>query len=136
MLRDVCRAVLRGEGVRGPVALTIHLVDETAIARLNARHRRLATPTDVLSFPLVPSADADEFVLPPGASDDLGDVVISYPRALAQAEEYGHAPERELGYLAAHGLLHILGHDHEEVMERVRMRQREEAALTSVGLTR
>jgi probable rRNA maturation factor len=76
------------------------------------------------------------FVLPPDQPANLGDVVVSYPRAIAQAEEFGHSPERELGYLVAHGVLHVLGYDHEEEADRRHMRQREEEALGAIGLTR
>jgi probable rRNA maturation factor len=132
----VCRTVLEGEGVDGAVRLALHLVDDAAIAELNATHRGLDRPTDVLSFPLVEREAYDRFALPPAEPLELGDIVISYPRVLAQAAEFGHSPERELGFLTAHGLLHILGHDHEEPGERARMREREEAALTAVGLSR
>ena len=126
--------------------VTVHLVLDAEIARLNARHRGIDRATDVLSFPLdVPPTVAGlagdrlggrAFVAPPGEPRELGDIVISYPRVLAQAAEYGHSVERELGYLVAHGLLHILGHDHEEAEERAVMRAREEAALAAVGLVR
>ena len=144
-IRRLCSAVLRGEGVAERCALGISLVDDDEIARLNARYRAVDRPTDVLSFPLDPpsrrgaaasGAEHAAFVAPPGRRRELGDVVISYPRAVAQAGEYGHSLERELGYLIAHGLLHILGHDHEEERERTLMRQREEEALAQVGLTR
>ena len=91
-------------------------------------------PTDVLSFALADGTD--EFALPPGVPRELGDVVVSYPRAVAQAEEYGHSVERELAYLVVHGVLHILGHDHELPAEQAAMRAREEAALALVGLAR
>ena len=128
--------MLTGEGLTGPSAVSISLVDDDEIRRLNRRLRGIDRATDVLSFPLVSSAEGPTFVLPPGAVQELGDIVISYPRALAQAGEYGHSAERELGYLVAHGLLHILGHDHEEAAERALMRAREEAALAAVGLRR
>jgi len=63
-------------------------------------------------------------------------VIVSYPRAVAQAEEYGHSVERELAYLIVHGILHIMGHDHEVPDEQAVMREREEAAMIAVGLTR
>jgi probable rRNA maturation factor len=128
--------VLEREEVMGAVRLSIHLVDDATIAALNAKHRGLDRPTDVLSFALLECGEQDRFVLPPAERLELGDIVISYPRVLAQAEEFGHSRERELGFLTAHGLLHILGHDHEESEERVRMRDREEAVLTAVGLSR
>jgi probable rRNA maturation factor len=133
-LRAVCTAALAGEGVTGPVILTLTLVDDEEIRKINRQHRQIDRPTDVLSFPLVD--ETNEFALPPGAPRDLGDVVVSYPRAVAQAEEYGHPVERELAYLVVHGVLHILGHDHEIPSEQAVMRAREEAALAVVGLVR
>ena len=67
---------------------------------------------------------------------NLGDVVVSFPRAMEQAREYGHSPERELAYLVAHGVLHVLGYDHEEDADQRRMREREEEALGPLGFTR
>jgi probable rRNA maturation factor len=133
-LRKVCAAALAGEGVTGPVILTLTLVDDDEIRAINREHRRIDRPTDVLSFPLIDGTDG--FALPPGAPRELGDVVVSYPRAVAQAEEYGHPVERELAYLVVHGVLHILGHDHEIPAEQAVMRAREEAALAVVGLVR
>jgi probable rRNA maturation factor len=114
--------------------LTLTLVDDDEIHQLNRQHRDVDRPTDVLSFPLMDGTDS--FALPPGVPRELGDVVVSYPRAVAQAEEYGHSVERELAYLVVHGVLHILGHDHEVPAERSVMRAREEAALAVVGLLR
>lgn len=138
-LRSVCEAALRGEGVTGPVVLTITLVDDEEIRQVNQQHRGIDKATDVLSFPLIAGSDDTSdgtFALPPGTPRELGDVVVSYPRAVAQADEYGHSVERELAYLIVHGVLHILGHDHEERDEQAIMRAREEAALLVAGLTR
>ena len=76
------------------------------------------------------------FVLPPRVRRHLGDIVLSWPRAVAQAAEYGHSVEREAAYLAVHGLLHLLGHDHELPAEAETMRAREEAILAPLGLSR
>lgn len=113
--------------------VTLHLTTDHAIRELNAKHRGLDVATDVLSFPLV---DVEPFALPPGQPVDFGDVVISYPRALEQAEEFGHSVDREVAYLVAHGMLHILGYDHEEDADRERMRAKEEAVLQPLGFTR
>jgi probable rRNA maturation factor len=133
-LRAVCAAALAGEGVTGPVVLTITVVDDDEIREINRDHRGIDKATDVLSFPLVD--DETTFALPPGVPRELGDVIVSYPRTVAQAEEYGHSVQRELAYLVVHGVLHIMGHDHEEPEEQAVMRAREEAALAVVGLTR
>lgn len=111
---------------------SLHFVSDPTIAGLNREHRGQDTVTDVLSFPL----HSTEFVLPPGEPLHLGDVVISYPRAVAQAEAYGHAVEREIAYLVAHGVLHILGYNHEEEAEREQMRRKEEEALQPLGFVR
>jgi probable rRNA maturation factor len=116
-------------------AISLHLVDDAEIRALNRLHRQIDAATDVLSFPLQPSP-AGEFVLPPGAPVHLGDVVVSHPRAVAQAAEYGHAISREVAYLVAHGVLHILGYDHEDAEDQRRMRQREEEVLQPRGFTR
>ncbi len=112
--------------------IALHLVSDASIQALNAEHRSLDARTDVLSFPI----HGDGFVTPPGEPINLGDVVVSYPRAVDQADEYGHSVEREIAYLVAHGALHILGYDHEIDADKTRMRQREEAALEPLGYTR
>lgn len=136
-IKAACATALAGEGVSGPVVLTITLVDDDEIRQVNLQHRNIDKATDVLSFPLIDEADgAPVFALPPGVPRELGDVIVSYPRAVAQAEEYGHSVERELAYLIVHGVLHIMGHDHEAPDEQALMRAREEAAMIAVGLTR
>lgn len=83
--------------------------------------------------------DADAAATAGGPSSGpryLGDLAISYERVVAQAAEYGHSVRRELCYLVAHGTLHLLGFDHETEAERAAMREREEAALDNLGITR
>jgi probable rRNA maturation factor len=128
----LARTIVSRELSSGSYTLSLHLVSDAAIRTLNASHRQNDAATDVLSFPLY----EPDFVLPPGQPIALGDVVVSYPRAAAQASEYGHSVERELAYLVAHGVLHVLGYDHEEEKDRRVMRQREEEALTPLGFTR
>ena len=115
--------------------ISLHLVTDETISELNARHRGKDAPTDVLSFPLHEQG-GEHFVVPPGQPLHLGDVVVSYPKAVEQAEEFGHSVEREVAYLVAHGVLHILGYDHENDADRQRMRDKEEAALQPLGFTR
>ncbi|MBI2938951.1 MAG: rRNA maturation RNase YbeY [Chloroflexi bacterium] len=126
-LEQSIRRVLTAEGVGGLVEIGLTVTDDDGIRALNREYRGLDAPTDVLSFPL--EGGTGEFVTPAGQARQLGDVVISYPRAEAQAGEYGHSRERELAYLAVHGVLHLLGYDHETEADRARMREREEAAL-------
>jgi probable rRNA maturation factor len=116
-----------------PITIALHLVSDDRIRQLNAAHRGQDTHTDVLSFPL---QAGDEFVVPAGEPINLGDVVVSYPRATEQATEFGHSTDREVAYLVAHGVLHILGYDHEVEPDKTRMRAREEEALQPLGFTR
>ncbi|MGQ9674225.1 MAG: rRNA maturation RNase YbeY [Chloroflexota bacterium] len=129
MLRRAIEKALMAEGIGGTVEVSLVITDDDEVRELNATYRGVDQPTDVLSFPqLVPGQDYG-FVLPPGQAQHLGDVIISFPRAVEQAEEYGHSLERELSYLTVHGVLHLLGYDHQKEAERRIMRSKEEAAL-------
>jgi probable rRNA maturation factor len=132
---ELVRSIVASELHAGDYTVTLHLVGDESIRALNAEHRGKDVHTDVLSFPLH-DPNGMRFVLPPDQPASLGDVVVSYPRVLEQAAEFGHPAERELGYLVAHGMLHLLGFDHEQEDERRRMRQREESALVPLGFTR
>ncbi len=131
-LRRVAAGILAREGLPPDSRISLIVVGEPEIQALNRQHRGKDAPTDVLSFPL----RTEDFPLPPGEPPHLGDVVLCWPVAVRQAEEYGHRLEREVAYLFAHGLLHLLGYDHEAPEEQRAMREREEAALRAVGLTR
>ena len=105
--------------------------------------RNIDRATDVLSFPMIGGMLKDATpaellgcVDPETGALELGDLVICVDRAKEQAAEYGHSVRRELGYLSAHGLLHLCGYDHETDEERAQMREREEAALSKCCLTR
>jgi probable rRNA maturation factor len=135
VLSTLVDALVRRHLPPGEYTLGLHLVGDDTIRELNQEHRDKDVHTDVLSFPLHDPSGM-RFVLPPGQPINLGDVVVSYPRMLVQAGEYGHSPARELGYLLAHGVLHVLGFDHEQDVDRRRMRQAEEEALAPLGLTR
>ena len=121
----------------------VTLVDDEAIRQLNQRFRGIDRPTDVLSFPMIDGmlAEASPAALlgcvdPETGALELGDLVICPARAAEQAQDYGHSLQRELGYLCAHGMLHLLGYDHEDEDERAVMRQKEEKALAALSLSR
>jgi probable rRNA maturation factor len=107
-LRTLALALLEAEGIDGPWALGIEFVGESRMQALNAEHRELDEVTDVLAFPL---DGRDQ--LPEGLERQLGDVVICHAQAVRQAGEAGVAPLDEVRTLVVHGLLHLLGHDHE-----------------------
>jgi len=109
--------------------------DDATIRQLNKEYRGIDAPTDVLSFALAEGCEepldyGEEEELPP---ELLGDIVISLPRAREQAEEYGHPLTREVLYLTVHGLLHLLGYDHQSEEEKREMRAEEERFLQAEG---
>ena len=131
LLRRVTAEALRREEVEGGVALSVVITDDEAVQELNRQFRDVDAPTDVLAFG---SGEEGDFVTSPGGSAYLGDVVISYPRAVAQAEEYGHSINRELALLAVHGVLHLSGYDHLDEAERMEMWARQNEILESLVL--
>ena len=130
-LRDGVARVLTAEGV-SQAAVGVVITGDAALRDLNRRYRGEDAPTDVLSFAFDESTS--EFVLPPGESRRLGEVVVSLPTARRQAKQAGHSLERELALLTVHGLLHLLGYDHATGDEERVMRSREAALLTSLGV--
>jgi probable rRNA maturation factor len=131
LLRRVTTEVLRREGVEDEVALSVVITDDEAVRELNRQFRDVDAPTDVLAFG---SGEESDFVTALGEPAYLGDVVISYPRAVVQAEEYGHSINRELALLAVHGVLHLLGYDHVNEAERVEMWAIQNGVLESLPL--
>ena len=135
LVRRCCHAVLELEQFEGSAEVDVSLVDNQQIHAINLEQRGIDAPTDVLSFPLGEDGVYDKN--PATGAYMLGDIVISMERALAQSEEYGHSLQREVGYLSVHSMLHLLGYDHVEGgLEAVRMREKEEAVMLSVGLPR
>lgn len=134
LFERVARAVLAAEGLRGRLELGLTIVDAEGMREINREQRGVDAPTDVLSFPLIDWTHPSPFVVPPDGVLHLGDIVLCAPIAVQQAEEYGHSVERELAYLFAHGLLHLLGYDHEDPAQQAEMRRREEAALAAAGV--
>ncbi|MEN6350022.1 MAG: rRNA maturation RNase YbeY [Syntrophomonas sp.] len=116
--------------------LSIMIVDNSYIQELNFIYRAQNTPTDVLSFAMNELGEDELDFDVPGEVNVLGDIVISLERAANQCEEYGHSLERELGYLVVHGMLHLLGYDHENEEESREMRILEESIMQAVKLER
>ena len=135
LIRRCCHAVLRMEEFYDPAEISVTFVDNEQIRELNAQYRNKDTSTDVLSFPMGENGVYD--INHDTGAKILGDIVISMETAQEQAERFGHGLEREVGYLTAHSMLHLLGYDHENGgMERVRMREKEELVMTQLGLPR
>lgn len=143
LLKSCIETALAEEGVDVPCEVDVLITDDEGIHQINLEQREVDRPTDVLSFPMFyfrpgkpPKGDAMD-IDPETGLLPLGDMVISYQRAQAQAEEYGHSVQRELGYLAVHSVLHLLGYDHmDEGEEKRQMREREEAIMSALRLER
>ena len=121
--------------------VSILLVENEEIQRINREYRNKDCVTDVLSFPMLEMKDG-KFEVKPDEMDMedgmlfLGDIVVSVPKAIEQAKEYGHGNERELAFLTLHGLMHLLGYDHESPQRDAVMEEKQERILSEIGLTR
>ena len=114
------------------VEVSLTLVGEEEIQELNRTYRQVDKVTDVLSFPQYD----DLHDLPKEGELLLGDVVICKKRALRQAQDFGHSPEREMVYLFIHSICHLLGYDHMEEEDKSEMRAKEEAVMRRLCLER
>jgi probable rRNA maturation factor len=133
LVRRCCNAVLRMENFPYPAEISVTFVNNEQIRELNKQYRSKDMATDVLSFPMGEDGVYDENHST--GAKILGDVVISMEKAVEQAELYGHSLEREVGYLTAHSMLHLLGYNHEDGgIERVHMREKEEQVMVQLGL--
>ena len=93
------------------VSIEVDFVDDERIHQINREYRHVDRPTDVISFAFDDAVEG-EVAIKGGPVHDLGVIVISIPRALSQAKDYGHSEKREITFLFVHGLLHLLGYDH------------------------
>ena len=132
LVRRCCNAVLRMENFQGAAEVSVTFANNEQIHELNKMHRNVDAPTDVLSYPM--GEDGKYDIDPATNAKILGDIVISMEKAVEQADRFGHTLQREVGYLTAHSMLHLLGYDHEEPLEKVHMREKEELVMTQLGL--
>ncbi len=144
-IRSVVAGVLSIEPEWSRENVSVVIADDDSVAELNRAHRGVNGATDVLSFSNYhsgqyygeddsPNAEPDgaEFVLPPGYESDLGEVIISYPQVGRQAREAGHTVQKELAIMLAHGILHLLGYDHERESEAAEMLSMQNRALAAL----
>ena len=133
LIRRCCNAVLTMEEFPGSVEVSVTLVNNKQIRELNNEYREIDRVTDVLSFPMGENGKYDTD--PSTGAKMLGDIVISMEKAVEQADRFGHSLQREIGYLTAHSMLHLLGYDHEDNgLQRLRMREKEEKVMSLLGL--
>jgi probable rRNA maturation factor len=137
-LREIAEKTLQAEGIAPPVEMGLVITSAEAVQQLNKTYRGEDEPTDVLAFQMFPQTEPKRelsFVTPPDGIRHLGEVVISYTQAVQQAQEQGHSVEQEIALLTVHGVLHLLGWDHEQPQERQRMRAEEEEILRKLSFS-
>lgn len=120
----------------GDAELSLSFVDNETIRKINAQYRNKDQVTDVISFALEEKVEGEAEIVGVTIPRMLGDIIVSVPKAREQAEAYGHSFERELGFLVVHGLLHLLGYDHQTPAEEKEMFSLQEEILTAFGLPR
>lgn len=125
--------------------VNVLLTDNPSIHEMNLTNRGIDRPTDVLSFPMNDFPEPADFDALESCVDAfhpetgellLGDIVISYEKAVEQADAYQHSIEREIAFLTAHSMLHLMGYDHESEKERMDMEERQEAILKILNINR
>lgn len=116
--------------------VSITFVTNEAIQEINREYRDKDQPTDVISFALEEIGEGETVIIAEGMPRVLGDIIISTERTDEQAAEYGHSFERELGFLAVHGFLHLLGYDHMTEEDEKVMFGKQDEILQSYGLGR
>ena len=131
IIEKVVNKAFEVEGVK-KASCSIIIVDNTFIHKLNKEYRGIDRVTDVISFAL----EDDKSMIIPDDIRLLGDVYICLDKAREQAKEYGHSLERELCFLAVHGVYHLLGYDHENEEEAKIMFKKQEEVLMEYGITR
>ena len=128
LLERAARFTLDLEPDSADADITIVLTDDAQLHELNREFLGVDAPTDVLSFP-------SEEIDPETGAQYLGDIIISIPRAMLQAQAGGHPVEAEVQLLVVHGTLHLLGHDHAEAEEKARMWQAQAEVMSRLGLS-
>ena len=139
-VEDVCNYSLKFEECNFEAEISVTFTDNENIQIINREHRNIDSPTDVLSFPML-EFDEDGNVIDDEYEYDsdeivLGDIVISLERAAKQAEDYGYSLKREVAFLTAHSMLHLLGYDHMDAEEEKVMFSKQEQILEDLGITR
>ena len=117
--------------------ISITLTVPEIIKNINKKYRNIDNPTDVLSFPMFQKEEINLLIKQNYEIEDiLGDIIISIPKVREQAVEYGHSFERELSYMIVHGFYHLMGYDHIEEKDKLKMRPKEEKILQDLNITR
>lgn len=126
LIEKVIMESLKVEGLSSEVEVSISFVDNEEIKELNRAYRGVDKSTDVLSFPL-----DDDIIVPIPL---LGDIIISMETAIEQAADFGHSLDREIGYLIAHSMFHLMGYDHMDEDGKNIMRSKEKQVMKNLGI--
>ena len=117
--------------------ISITLTTPNQIQKINKEYRNIDKETDVLSFPMFQKEEIEQIVEQVNIPEDvLGDIMISIPRVIEQAKEYGHSVKRELAYMVVHGFYHVMGYDHIKEEDKRIMRPKEENILNKLNIVR
>lgn len=136
LIKQLLNKAVEYENLSGEIEVSITFVDNEKIRKINKQYRNMDKPTDVISFALEEQVEGEVEIVGVTLPRILGDIVISIPKAKQQAKDYNHSYRRELGFLALHGFLHLLGYHHETEKEEQMMFQRQKEILEKHGLTR
>lgn len=138
-LNRVCREIMKNEECNFDAEISLTFTDNEGIREINREYRDIDRATDVLSFPMLEFNDdiEDAEYETENGLVMLGDIVISIERAREQAEEFGHSLRRELAFLTAHSMLHLLGYDHvDDAIGEKMMIEKQDRALNNLGIKR
>ncbi len=147
IIRTVVETALECEGCPYEAEVSVTLTSEEEIRRINREFRGIDSSTDVLSFPMAqyPNPADFEFLEEEAAFDCfnpetgellLGDIILSVEKLKEQAKAYGHSLKRELAFLTAHSMLHLMGYDHMEEKERILMEERQRLLMEALAIPR
>lgn len=136
LIEQLLQFAAKSENIEEECELSVTFVDDEAIREINREYRDKDRATDVISFALEEMGEGEIEIVGADMPRVLGDIIISVDTAKAQAEEYGHSTNRELGFLALHGFLHLLGYDHMTKEDEEIMFTKQRDILEKYGLSR
>lgn len=136
LVEELLTIAAEQEKIQENAEVSISFVKNDEIQEINKTYRDKDQPTDVISFALEDEFEGEVEIIGVELPRVLGDIIISVDMAKVQAEEYNHSFKRELGFLAVHGFLHLLGYDHMNEADEAKMKQRQEEVLGAYGLER
>lgn len=146
LAKEVIAYALSHENFPYEAEVDLILTDDASIQKINLEYRKIDRPTDVLSFPMLNLSAAGDFTdikediegnfNPDSGEVMLGDIVISVPRVLKQADAYGHTIKREFAFLIVHSVLHLLGYDHIAPADAAFMENKQEEILKELNILR